>query len=231
MAKRSMPEVFVDTLVKMAAGTPNGRVSSNALEAKLAWTVEGRYTKIRQDLIKRGEIRAYPGGAGGSLEPVAQAGPPVPKALKAFISYSHADSALKNELLKHLAPLRRLELVDHWDDGEILVGQEWEKAIWGNLQEADIIILLITVDFINSEYCYTKELSAAVERHKTKSARIIPVIGRNCLWQNLSFGHIQATLNGKAILSLPNQDDALTEVAKEIKRVAEELKENRARDK
>ena len=224
MAKRSLSEVFLDTLSEMAAAAPNGRVSGNALEAKLAWKVEGRYLKIRQELTRQGKVRAYPGGAGGALEPIKAVVPIGPKPLRAFVSYCHADAKLKDELLKHLAPLRRLGLVEHWHDGDISVGEKWEEAIWNQLRNADLVILLVTADFINSEYCYDRELTAAVERHDAGETRIVPIIGRNCLWHDLSFGKIQAALRGKAVRGQADLDEALTEVAKEIKAVAVELR-------
>ena len=227
-ARRTLDQVFIDTLVEMAATSPSGKVSNAALEAKINWKVDNRYKKIRTQLLSQGKIRAFPGGAGGTLECVGSAAvESKPAALKAFVSYSHADVELKNELLKHLDPLRRAGLVDNWHDGDISAGQEWEKTIGTRLRTADLIILLVTIDFINSEYCYDKELVTAVERHKTKRARLIPVIGRECLWQDLSFGHIQAALGGKAVMSRPNRDEALTEVAKEIKTIVEKLRAER----
>ncbi|WP_269715499.1 toll/interleukin-1 receptor domain-containing protein [Caulobacter sp. NIBR2454] len=226
MAKKTPDEMFLMRLEKMCAHSPSGRVSSNALEAALGWTRENAFSNARKRLIMRGLVRALPGGAGGLLECIKAPAPePVaPSALKAFVSYCHADKDLKTNLLKHLEPLRRSGLIDHWHDGDIVVGSEWEHEIWSNFESADIILLLITIDFINSEYCYKKELAAAVERHKAKQARVIPVIGMNCLWEGLEFSNLHATLGGKAIASQPNQDDALTQVAREIKKAAEELR-------
>ncbi len=65
-----------------------------------------------------------------------------------FVSYSHADEALKIELLKHLEPLRRLKLIDTWHDRQIKAGDDWDKNISANLESADIILLLISIDFI-----------------------------------------------------------------------------------
>jgi len=65
-----------------------------------------------------------------------------------FVSYSHADEALKIELLKHLEPLRRLNLIDTWHDRQIKAGDDWDKNISANLESADIILLLISIDFI-----------------------------------------------------------------------------------
>lgn len=115
---------------------------------------------------------------------------PSPKPLKAFISYSHADAAIKVDLLKHLTPLSRLGLVEAWHDGEIETGDKWADAIKGNLESADIIILLISVDFINSRYCNQIELTHAMEREANNTTVVIPVIARNCLWQEELFGSL-----------------------------------------
>ena len=226
MAKKTAEEIFLINLERMCAQSQSGKVSSNALEAAIGWTRSGTFTKTRDKLAAEGKIRRLPGGGGGLLEGVKTQGtaPEPPRALKAFISYCHADKDLKNELVKHLEPLRRSGLVNHWHDGDIIVGREWEKEIWLNFESADIILLLITIDFINSEYCYARELAAAVERHKSKQAIVIPVIGKNCLWEGLEFSSLHATLNGKAIASQPNRDDALTQVAREIKKAVEDLR-------
>ena len=228
MARRSLQEQFLHTLAEMALKTPDGRVSSAALKAQLNWTVPDRFRDKRAELLKAGAIQAFPGGQGGSLA-AARKPTPAPAPLKAFLSYCHADAGLKEELLNHLKPLERLKLVEAWHDGDINVGQDWEKVISSNLKGADIIVLLVTIDFINSEYCYEKEFMAAVDRHKAKKTRLIPVIGRSCLWEDLPFGEIQAALGGKPITSYPNRDEALTQVTKEIKRAAEEIRKERAK--
>lgn len=228
-AKRTFDEIFLHRLEAMSAKAPNGRVTGRALEGALGWTVEGRFADIRKQLIGQGKVRSLPGGAGGVLELVQVAPPAAVAPLRAFVSYCHSDKTLKTELLKHLEPLRRNGIVDHWHDGDITAGKEWQTEIWNQLRSAEIIILLVTIDFINSEYCYDKELAAAVERHKAGEARIIPIIGRNCFWQDLPFSQIQAVLNGKPIAAFPDRDDALTQVVKEIKAAAEEHRESRGR--
>ncbi|MGX7875113.1 toll/interleukin-1 receptor domain-containing protein [Mesorhizobium sp. ORM6] len=143
-----------------------------------------------------------------------------PKPLKAFLSYSHRDAAIKAALIDHLAPLGRLGLVEAWHDGEIETGDKWADAIKDNLESADIIILLVSVDFINSRYCSQIELTRAMEREANKTAAIVPVIARNCLWQEEPFGSIQAALKGTAIASFSDRDEALTLVAGAIKEKA-----------
>ncbi len=144
--------------------------------------------------------------------------------VSAFISYSHADSKIKNDLFKHLSPLRRLRLISDWHDGEIKPGDEWQKSIAGHLNSSQIILLLISSDFIASEFCYNKELNKAMERHSAKEAVVIPVIVRACMWHDLAFGKLQALPDeGRAITTWVDLDDALTKVAMGVQAAAQML--------
>jgi hypothetical protein len=113
-----------------------------------------------------------------------------------------------------LEPLRRLKLIEAWHDRKIKPGEEWDKSISINLEKADIILLLISIDFINSSFCYDIELERAIERQATKEAEVIPIILRNCMWQQTSFGKLQALPKDARPVSLwADRDDALVNVA------------------
>ena len=145
-------------------------------------------------------------------------------AAKVFISYSHADKILKQELLKHLMPLKRLHLIETWTDLEINPGDEWDKEISKSLDSAEIVLLLISIDFINSEYCYDVELQQAIARHQEKQTRVIPVILRPCMWKHTPFAKFQALPNNaKAVITWQNQDDALSNVAERVYKIAKEI--------
>jgi hypothetical protein len=146
------------------------------------------------------------------------------KALRVFICYSHTDEDLRNSLVKHLEPLRRMGLIDTWHDRKIKPGDKWEEAISEHLEAADIIILLVSVDFINSKYCYDVELERALERDREEDAVVIPVILRSCLWSNTPFAKLQALpRDAKAVKSWQDIDEALTNVAEGVRTVAERL--------
>src|SRR5258708_7682501 len=81
-----------------------------------------------------------------------------------FISYSHADEKLKESFLKHLKPLERMNLISSWHDRKLLAGDDWGAEISQNLEKADVVLLLVSIDFINSKYCYDIELDRALER-------------------------------------------------------------------
>ncbi|MDZ8077511.1 MAG: SUMF1/EgtB/PvdO family nonheme iron enzyme [Nostoc sp. DcaGUA01] len=148
--------------------------------------------------------------------------------LKVFFSYSHADEPLKNELVKHLGILKRQGVISTWDDREIPPGGEWNQLINENLNTADIILLLVSADFIHSEYCWGVEVTTAIQRHEVGEACVIPIILRNVDWQSAEFGKLQALpKNGLPVKSWNNQDDAFTNVAQGIKSAAKQLIEER----
>ena len=104
-----------------------------------------------------------------------------PEPVSIFYSYCHADESYRNELEKHLKILQRQGLVSSWHDRKIMPGSEWKDEIDANLEAADIILLLISADFINSDYCWSVELKQAMHRHDSGAAIVIPIILRECL--------------------------------------------------
>ncbi|MFE4106674.1 GUN4 domain-containing protein [Almyronema epifaneia] len=138
-----------------------------------------------------------------------------------FISYSRKDEAYMQELISHLEPLHRSGLISSWHDGRILPGDEdeWEPQIKANLEQAQVILLLISKDFLNSDYCYEVELTNAIARHKAGTACVIPVILRSCLWNhvfigNLPLSELQALpKDAKPVNQWRDSDEAFTNIA------------------
>src|SRR3954452_6151947 len=95
-----------------------------------------------------------------------------PEPLKIFLSYSHEDGALRRRLGQHLANLRRQRLVTIWHDREIGAGMEWKEEIDEHLEQADIILLLVSASFIDSDYCTDIEVVRAMARHEEQAARV-----------------------------------------------------------
>jgi len=141
-----------------------------------------------------------------------------------FFSYSHKDSDLRNELEKHLAILIRQLVIYSWHDRRIEAGQVIDHAISTHLQQADIILLLISSDFLASEYCYDIEMKEAMKRHETKEAVVIPVILRPCDWHDTLFGKLLATpTDGKPVTQFTNLDEAFLDITRAIKKVVKSL--------
>ncbi|HDV7283522.1 TPA: toll/interleukin-1 receptor domain-containing protein, partial [Mannheimia haemolytica] len=144
---------------------------------------------------------------------------------KVFLSYAHRDEKFKKDLEDHLSILKRDNIIDTWNDRDISAGSEWENEIQSNLNEADIILCLVSSAFLASDYCYCNEFTKSLERHKTGECRIIPIIVRPCDWKNTPIGKIQAIPeDGKPVSSHTDQDDAWMNVVSDIRRVIDELK-------
>jgi len=134
-------------------------------------------------------------------------------------SYSHADEDLRNKLEVHLAGLKRLGHIEAWHDRRILAGQEFANEIDRKFAMADIILLLVSPDFIASDYCYNLEMQGALQRHAIGEAIVIPIILRPCDWHELPFGKLQAgTTDGKPIVHFPTLDDGFLQVVQAIKK-------------
>lgn len=97
-----------------------------------------------------------------------------------FISYSHADSDYLHRILVHLKPLERARLIDAWSDKKIAAGQKWQKEIENALQSARVAVLLISADFLASEFVAGNELPPLLAAAERKGTRIIPIILKPC---------------------------------------------------
>lgn len=136
-----------------------------------------------------------------------------------FFSYTHIDEPLRDELEVHLALLRREGLIEAWHDRRIVAGSNIDDSISEQLEQADIILLLVSANFIASDYCYSREMKRAMERHATGEARVIPVILRACEWHGAPFGKLMAVpTDGRPVTSWPNRDEAFTDIAKSIRK-------------
>jgi hypothetical protein len=105
-----------------------------------------------------------------------------------FFSYSHVDESLRDELDVHLTGLTRQGLIASFHDRRITAGSEFGKSIDAHIDTAEVILLLVSPNFIASDYCYDREMIRAMERHEKGEARVIPVILRPCDWHGLPFG-------------------------------------------
>src|SRR4051794_14317436 len=141
-----------------------------------------------------------------------------------FYSYSHKDEKLRERLETQLSLLRRQGVIRDWHDRRIEAGTEWKQQIDRNLDTADVILLLVSADFLASDYCYDIEMTRAMERHDAGTARVIPVILRPVDWHVAPFGKLQALpRDGKPVNTWGNRDAALMDVAEGIREVAESL--------
>ena len=104
-----------------------------------------------------------------------------------FFSYSHVDESHRDQLEVHLSALKHQGLIEAFHDRRIVAGSDLGQSIDANLNAADVILLLVSADFIASQYCYDREMIRAMERHDKGEAKVIPVILRPCDWHGLPF--------------------------------------------
>lgn len=150
--------------------------------------------------------------------------PQSPEPVEVFYSYAHKDEELRNELDIHLATLKREKVIRGWHDRGIVAGQEWGGEIDEHLKAADIILLLVSPDFLASDYCNDIEVEQAMKRHEADEARVIPIILRPSDWTRATFSKLQALpKNAKPITRWEDRDEAFLNVAEGIRKAAEDL--------
>jgi tetratricopeptide (TPR) repeat protein len=144
--------------------------------------------------------------------------------VEVFYSYAHEDEKLRNELMKHLANLKRQGIITDWYDRDISAGTEWNDEIANHLNSASVILLLISPDFMNSDYSNDVEVKRAMERHEAGDARVIPIILRPVDWEGAPFSKLQGLpTDAKAITLWSNRDEAFLCVVKAIRGALNEL--------
>ena len=104
-----------------------------------------------------------------------------------FISYSHPDEVWKNRLVSHLGVLQREGLLDIWEDRRIGASADWEAEIAAALARAKAAVLLISANFLNSNFILTKEAPLLLQRRMEEGLPVIPVIVRSCAWEKVSW--------------------------------------------
>lgn len=142
-----------------------------------------------------------------------------------FYSYSHKDESLRNQLDTHLSILSRVGLIETWYARKIEdVGDDWKDIVDEQLQRADIILLLISANYISSDYCYEEEMTRALKRHEMGEARVIPILVRNVNLRLTPFAKLQALPeNGVPVINWESRDSAWTDVSEGIEKVIREM--------
>lgn len=144
--------------------------------------------------------------------------------VEVFYAFAETDAPLLEQLEHHLSLFQRRGLIASWHKRQIPAGQDWQAELNAHLQRAYLILLLISPDFLASDYCYQAEMQQALQRQEAGQAHVIPVLLRPVDWQGAPFAHLQALpTTGKAITRWTNRDAAWVEVAQGIRKMLEEL--------
>jgi F-box protein 11 len=148
------------------------------------------------------------------------------ESLELFFSYSQADENLRNSLEKHLNTLKTEKVITDWHDRKLVAVEDGENVLTEPLRTAQILLLLLSPDSLDSDYYRNVEIPTALARHESGEAFVIPVILRPCAWQDVSIAKLQAYPRNSRLISLwgaDNEDAALLDVVEGITAVAKEI--------
>jgi len=214
-------------------------VSKVVLMRQLGWE-EAFYNDIKNQLVEEGLLQIGRGrggsvyrsrpsplgqsfGSGTAIHQGAQGALRI-SPIEVFFSYSHKDEGLREELEVHLAALRREGLIAQWHDRRIGAGEDWKESISEHLDRASLVLLLVSPDFIASDYCYDVEMTRALNRMARGEALVIPVIVRPSDWNAAPFARIQALpRDAKPITRWPDRDEAWLDVARGLRAAVAKL--------
>jgi hypothetical protein len=144
--------------------------------------------------------------------------------LRLFLSYAHEDATVADDLRRHLAPLRHERIIVDWYDRDLVAGSDWDDSIKAKLESADLVVVLVSADFLASSYAYGVELARAMELHRSGTLRLVPVIVRNCRWQRLPLATLHVLpQDGRPIDAWDRRDDAFVSVVVGIEAAARVL--------
>jgi len=147
--------------------------------------------------------------------------------MRAFISYSHHDADALKRLHVHLSSLRREGRIEEWFDREILAGDVIDAEISKELEAADLFLLLVSPDFIASDYCVEREMQLALQRHEAGEARVVPIIVEPCDWMSMqSLRRLKALPEDAVPISdWANANTAYLNIVQELRRITDMSKE------
>ncbi len=146
------------------------------------------------------------------------------KPVNIFYFYDSVDRGLRDELDKHFINFKRQGLLTTWDDREITFAHRW-TSIEEHVNEARIILFLLSPDFMLSDYSERAEVKRALERHRAGEARVIPVLLRPVHFENSPFGNLQVLpADARPVTTWSNRDEAFFNISNNIRKVAEEIR-------
>jgi hypothetical protein len=138
-----------------------------------------------------------------------------------FVSYAHVDQGWFERFREAVAPLVSQQVLRLWSDHALVPGDVWDPELMRRLDEADLILLLVTPAFLGSKFCFGREMRRGLARHDAGLARVIPVILEPCDWQNTPFARIQGVPRGMIPVSqAADQAAVLQDIAREIRAAA-----------
>src|SRR5215472_9700070 len=144
--------------------------------------------------------------------------------IEVFYAYAPKDDTWVQELEKHLSLLQRQGIISTWHPRLIAAGADWQHVIDDHFHRASLILLLISPDFLASDYCYGYEMQEALKREREQGVVVIPILLRPVDWQHAPFAHLRPLPPDATFLTeWPNLDRAFAEIAAGIRHAIENL--------
>jgi hypothetical protein len=210
--------------VALASTAERFSVDVEALEARIVHAITCLEEALTDDLAEGGLVIDDRDASTDRPNRSPDVGP-----VSVFYAYSHRDAPFRDRLETHLAVLRRQGLIEDWYDRQIRPGQVVAREIDDRLRTADVILLLVSADFLASDYCYEVEMKLALERHERGDARVIPLILRDVDWHRAPFAHLLALpTDGKPVVAFRNRDRAWLQIVAGIRNEVSGLRQERA---
>lgn len=148
--------------------------------------------------------------------------------VKIFFSYAHKDRGFLDEFKEYIKIFERNELVERWDDNELVVGEKWDSTIKEKIYSSDIIIFLLSSTSLASDYIYNHELKIAFELKEMEESYVVPIIIKDCLWDMTEFSEFQTLpIDSKAVNSWDRREEAWTEVSRGLKKAIDNIIESK----
>lgn len=150
------------------------------------------------------------------------------QAVKIFISYSRKDQKYKEDLVEFLAPMRRRGIIESWSDTDLEHGAKWEEQLLKELDDADIVVLLVSPSFYNSDYIHDKELPKVLEKYEEEGIAVVPVLIRPSPFKNTELSTFTALPpDAKPVSEYASKDKAWMEVTKGLTRVIQRIQKEK----
>src|SRR5579859_6345696 len=144
--------------------------------------------------------------------------------VKIFLSYAHEDKSHRDELEKHLTVLKHSGHIQIWYDRDIQPGEIREQKIITYLSAADLILPLISHDFIASEYCWSMEMQHAIQKYRNGEAHVVPILLSPCDYQGTLISQLEVLpTGGKAVTSWSRRQEAYVDVVRSIRTLVERM--------
>jgi hypothetical protein len=152
------------------------------------------------------------------------------KRVKVFVSYSHCDESWLLRLRVHLRPLERVYALDIWDDSKVVAGSRWHDEIDKAIQSAKVAVLIISADFLATDFIINNELPPLLDAARNDGAVIMPLIASPSRFNSTkSISQFQAVNDpSKPLISLPKaeQEHILVKMSEDIERALDGLHAN-----